>query len=94
MDSLHGAWGQFLGETGPPHRSPPRRVRAWHRPGDGRQRLIQHGPEGSWPSTRFKEFLRNTGREELRPERLEQEVKTLVWIPGRAFPSCGSISRS
>ncbi|HLP30762.1 MAG TPA: hypothetical protein VK150_05335, partial [Geothrix sp.] len=83
-DSLHGAWDRFLGESGAPALEP---ATADYTPGTA---LATAGSGPSSSSAQggilakykgFKEFLRNTGREELSPERLEQEVKTLVIDP-------------
>ena len=76
VDTLHATWSRFLGE---------------HAPGRPGERPLAE-PAGATPASgpssgvaakyrQFKEFLRSTGREELRPERLEQEVKTLVLDP-------------
>jgi hypothetical protein len=80
VDTLHGTWSRFLGEQHPQGR--PGARPAADPPG------AAANAGASSPSTgvsaryrQFKEFLRNTGREELRPERLEQEVKTLVLDP-------------
>lgn len=71
-DALHSAWSRFLGENVPPQ------VQGAHMPA-----LAESGtPQGMVAKYRqFKEFLRNTGREELKPERIEQELKTLVLDP-------------
>lgn len=89
VDALQGTWNRFLGE----HAAP---ADAWSAGGgDGQGGEIREGagaimpwgaseqaPQGMMARYKgFKEFLRNTGREELSPERLEQEVKTLVLDP-------------
>ncbi|HLP40754.1 MAG TPA: hypothetical protein VK465_04540, partial [Fibrobacteria bacterium] len=83
-DSLHGAWDRFLGESGAPAPEP---TTADYAPGTAlatagsgpTSSSVQGGILAKYKG--FKEFLRNTGREELSPERLEQEVKTLVIDP-------------
>jgi hypothetical protein len=82
VDTLHGAWARFLGEQHP-------QGRPGERPATEPPSAAGAGAAGtSLPSAgvsaryrQFKEFLRSTGREELRPDRLEQEVKTLVLDP-------------
>jgi hypothetical protein len=76
VDALHGAWSRFLGEH------------AHGRPGErpvaepaGAVAAAGKSPGVAAKYRQFKEFLRSTGREELRPERLEEEVKTLVLDP-------------
>lgn len=74
VDGLHGTWSRFIGE---------------HAPGRPGMRPAAEPASATAAPARnavakyrqFKEFLRSTGREELRPERLEQEVKTLVLDP-------------
>jgi hypothetical protein len=75
VGTLHSTWSRFLGEHAP------------GRPGE-RAAIEPAGAKAAGQSQsvaakyrQFKEFLRSTGREELRPERLEQEVKTLVLDP-------------
>jgi hypothetical protein len=73
VETLHSTWSRFLGEHAP------------GRPGE-RAAVEPAGAKAPGQSVaakyrQFKEFLRSTGREELRPERLEQEVKTLVLDP-------------
>ncbi len=75
VDTLNGSWSRFLGEHAPgrPGERPKAEPAGTAAPGQ---------PSGAVAKYRqFKEFLRSTGREELRPERLEQEVKTLVLDP-------------
>ena len=77
-DALHSTWGRFIME----HAAPVAGVAASVAP-----ILTSSGTGGASGGIRekyrqFKEFLRSTGREELRPERLETAIKTLVHDPG------------
>jgi hypothetical protein len=76
VETLHGAWSRFLGEH------------AQGRPGErpvaeppGSIAAAEASPGVAAKYRQFREFLRSTGREELSPDRLEQEVKTLVLDP-------------
>ncbi len=70
VDTLHGAWTKFLGENAP---AKPEGI------ADEADVPASHGVMAKYKG--FREFLKNTGREELKPERLEQEIKTLVLDP-------------
>jgi len=72
IGALHGTWSRFLGEHAPGR--PGERPKGQPKPAVSRESLVARYRQ-------FKEFLRSTGREELRPERLEEEVKTLVLDP-------------
>ena len=72
VGTLHGTWSRFLGEHAPGR--PGERPKGQPKPAGSRESLAARYRQ-------FKEFLRSTGREELRPERLEEEVKTLVLDP-------------
>jgi hypothetical protein len=81
-DTLHSTWLKFLGENAPE----PTRMAA--EPGRGISPAMATAGGGSGSPQgimagykRFKEFLRSTGREELKPERIEQEIKTLLLDP-------------
>lgn len=74
VDALHRTWSRFIGEHGPGR--PGARLAVEPAPG-----ASGSGQGGAARYRRFKEYLRSTGREELSPERLEQEVKTLVLDP-------------
>lgn len=72
IGALHGTWSRFLGEHAPGR--PGERPKGQPKSAVSRESLAAKYRQ-------FKEFLRSTGREELRPERLEEEVKTLVLDP-------------
>jgi hypothetical protein len=77
VDALHGAWSRFLGEHA--HGRPGERPVAEPAGSVAAAEASSSGVAAKY--RQFKEFLRSTGREELRPERLEEEVKTLVLDP-------------
>jgi hypothetical protein len=74
VDTLHSTWSRFLGEHAPAQPTgTATNMPAMATAGSSQGMISKY--------RQFKEFLRSTGREELRPERLEQEVKTLVMDP-------------
>ncbi|MDB5104937.1 MAG: hypothetical protein JWP91_2626 [Fibrobacteres bacterium] len=85
VDSLYSTWSKFLGENAPAQ--PPKYTRFTEgepspamATASGGSASAPQGVIGKYQ--RFREFLRSTGRDELQPERIEQEIKTLLMDPG------------
>jgi hypothetical protein len=79
VDTLQSTWSKFLGEY-----QPAKGTEAQVTAGGRELAPAEMGPSSEGVAAkykRFKDFLHSTGRAELSPERLEQEVKTLVLDP-------------